>query len=85
MSTTVPAGVANEIKNAIIDQMLLEKYENTEQSRQKAVTKYYNKLWKPDKATMTEEELAEFEARRKARNAKARERYYAKQKDSLII
>lgn len=82
MSTTVSAEVGNEIKNAIIDQMLLEKYKKTEQSRKKAVTKYYNKLWKPDKESMTEEELAEFEARRKERNAKARERYYAKQKEN---
>lgn len=70
---------ANQIKNTIVDNLLLEKYEKLEASRKAAVVKYYKKKWNPDKDTMTEEELQEYETRRKERNEKARARYYAKQ------
>jgi len=80
--TTLSATHANEIKNEIVDHLLKEKYEKLEASRKAAVIKYYKKKWKPDKDTMTEEELQEYEQRRKERNDKARARYYAKQEEN---
>jgi hypothetical protein len=80
--TTLSATHANEIKNEIVDHLLKEKYEKLEASRKAAVIKYYNKKWKPDKESMTPEQLAEFELRRKERNEKARARYYAKQEEN---
>lgn len=80
--TTLSATHANEIKNTIADNELIEKYEKLEASRKAAVVKYYKKKWNPDKDTMTEEELQEYETRRKERNEKARARYYAKQEEN---
>ena len=82
MTTTISAETANELKNQIVDQMILEKYNKLEQSRKAAVMKYYKKQWKPDKESMTPEQLAEFELKRKERNEKARARYYAKQEEN---
>ena len=80
--STLSATEANEIKNAILHEILIEKYKKIEASRKKAVIKYYNKKWKPDRETMTEAELAEFEMRRKERNEKAKARYYEKQEEN---
>ena len=41
--STLSATEANEIKNAIVHEMLIEKYKKIEASRKKAVIKYYNK------------------------------------------
>lgn len=60
----------------------LEKYNKLEQSRKAAVMKYYKKNWKPDLESMTPEQIAEFELKRKIRNEKARLRYYAKQEEN---
>ena len=61
------------------EQELIEKYTKLEKSRKAAVIKYYKKNWNPDRSTMTDSELEDFEARRMERNEKARARYYEKQ------
>ncbi len=41
--STLAATHAKEIKNAIVDQLLIEKYQKLEASRKAAVIKYYKK------------------------------------------
>ncbi len=82
MSTLAAATGTTGTTGTIADQLLIEKYEKLEASRKAAVVKYYKKKWNPDKDTMTEEELQEYETRRKERNEKARQRYYAKQEEN---
>ena len=46
------------------------------ENRKKACKVYYNKKWKKDPSSMSDEEKEAFENKRKERNKKALERYY---------
>ena len=66
-----------------MDDKVLEKYNKLMKQRREASTRHYNKKWKQNPATMSAEDVAELEARKKARSAKQLAYYYTKKAQSI--